>query len=173
LTDTGRTTLAIENTITQLEFRDAWGRFATGVTIITSSEPDGGVHGMTANGVMSVSLEPPLALVCVDKSRNTHRLISDSGWFGISIMSKDQGDIAMYYVRDAADRTGDVEVPLESRNEGPPVIAGALAAMSCRVVAEHDAGDHTIFVGEAVELSTQDGEPLLYYTGKFGKIELD
>lgn len=128
---------------------------------------------MTANGVLSVSLEPPLALVCVDKSRNTHGLIAASGWFGISIIRKDQRDIAMYYVRDAADRTGDVDVPLEERNEGPPVIAGALAAMSCRVVAEHDAGDHTIFVGEAVELSTSDGEPLLYYTGKFGKIELD
>ena len=131
------------------------------------------MHGMTANGVMSVSLEPPLALVCVDKSRNTHRLITASGWFGISVMRRDQSDIAMYYVRDAADRTGDVEVPLEERKQGPPVIAGALAAMSCRVVAAHDAGDHTIFVGEAVELSTHEGEPLLYYTGKFGKIQLD
>ncbi|MDA1258766.1 MAG: flavin reductase family protein [Chloroflexi bacterium] len=156
-----------------MKFRDAWGRFATGVTIITSSEPDGGVHGMTANGVTSVSLDPPLALVCVDKSRNTHRLISADGWFGISILRRDQGDVAMYYVRDAADRTGDVEVPLEKRSEGPPVVAGALAAMSCRVIAEHNAGDHTIFVGEAVELTTNDGDPLLYYTGKFGKLVLD
>jgi flavin reductase (DIM6/NTAB) family NADH-FMN oxidoreductase RutF len=143
------------------------------VTIITSAEPDGGVHGMTANGVLSVSLDPPLALVCVGKSRNTHGFISADGWFGISIIRKDQRDIAMYYVRDAADRIGDVDVPLEQRNEGPPVIAGALAAMSCKVVAEHDAGDHTIFVGEAVQLSTSEGDPLLYYTGKFGKIELD
>jgi flavin reductase (DIM6/NTAB) family NADH-FMN oxidoreductase RutF len=169
----GRTTLASENPVTQSEFRDAWGRFATGVTIITSAEPDGGTHGMTANGVLSVSLDPPLALVCVDKSRNTHRYISDDGWFGISIVREDQADIAMYYVRDAADRTGDVEVPLEQRDEGPPVIAGALAAMSCKVVAAHDAGDHTIFVGEAVQLTTNDGDPLLYYTGKFGRIELD
>jgi flavin reductase (DIM6/NTAB) family NADH-FMN oxidoreductase RutF len=128
---------------------------------------------MTANGVLSASLDPPLALVCVDKSRNTHRYINDNGWFGISIVRKDQANIAMYYVRDAADRTGDVEVPLEQRDEGPPVIAGALAAMSCKVVARHDAGDHTIFVGEAVQLTTNDGDPLLYYTGKFGKIELD
>ena len=83
---------------------------------------------MTANGVLSVSLDPPLALVCVDKSRNTHGLISADGWFGISIIRKDQRDIAMYYVRDAADRKGDVDVPLEQRDEGPPVIAGALAA---------------------------------------------
>jgi|TARA_B110000263_G_scaffold156720_1_gene136144 flavin reductase (DIM6/NTAB) family NADH-FMN oxidoreductase RutF len=143
------------------------------VTIITSSEPDGGVHGMTANGVLSVSLDPPLALVCVDKSRNTHNYIADDGWFGISIIRKDQADIAMYYVRAAEDRTGDVDIPLEQRSEGPPVIAGALAAMSCKVVAAHDAGDHTIFVGEAVELTQNDGDPLLYYTGKFGKIELD
>ena len=169
----GRTTLASEIPVTQSEFRNAWGRFATGVTIITSSEPNGGTHGMTANGVLSVSLDPPLALVCVDKSRNTHRHINDNGWFGISIVRKDQANIAMYYVRDAADRTGDVEVPLEQRDEGPPVIAGALAAMSCKVVAAHDAGDHTIFVGEAVQLTTNDGDPLLYYTGKFGKIELD
>ena len=128
---------------------------------------------MTANGVASVSLDPPMALVCVDKSRNTHGYIEEDSWFGISIIRYDQSDIAMYYVRDAADRTGDVEVPLEERKEGPPVIAGALAAMSCRVVGRHDAGDHTIFVGETVELTQNEGEPLLYYSGVFGKLELD
>lgn len=79
----------------------------------------------------------------------------------------------MYYVRDAKDRTGDVEVPLEGRKNGPPVIGGSLAAMSCKVVAAHDAGDHTIFVGEVVEVTQNDGDPLLYYTGKFGQLELD
>ncbi|MBT3942460.1 MAG: flavin reductase family protein [Chloroflexi bacterium] len=166
-------TLASDNPIPQREYRDAWGRFATGVTIITSMQSDGEIHGMTANGVTSVSLDPPMALVCVDKSRNTHGHISEDGWFGISIIRHDQADIAMYYVRDAADRTGDVEVQLENRQSGPPVIAGALAAMSCKVIAAHDAGDHTIFVGEAVELTQNDGDPLLYYTGKFGKLELD
>jgi|TARA_B100001964_G_C14232628_1_gene600799 flavin reductase (DIM6/NTAB) family NADH-FMN oxidoreductase RutF len=165
--------LATKNPVTQLEFRDAWGRFATGVTIITSTEPDGGTHGMTANGVLSVSLDPPLALVCVDKARNTHGYITADGWFGISIVRKDQADIANYYVRKAADRIGDVQIPLEQREDGPPVIAEALAAISCKVVAAHDAGDHTIFVGEAVQLSTNEGDPLLFYTGKFGKIELD
>ena len=128
---------------------------------------------MGGDGGMPAQRRRPLALGCLDKSRSTHRLITASGWCGSSVMRRDQSDIAMYYVRDAADRTGDVEVPLEERKQGPPVIAGALAAMSCRVVAAHDAGDHTIFVGEAVELSTHEGEPLLYYTGKFGKIELD
>lgn len=128
---------------------------------------------MTANGVTSVSLDPPMALVCVDKSRNTHSHISENGWFAISIIRHDQADIAMYYVRDAKDRTGDVEVPLEGRKNGPPVIGGSLAAMSCKVVAAHDAGDHTIFVGEVVEVTQNDGDPLLYYTGKFGQLELD
>lgn len=143
------------------------------MTVITTVEPDGKVHGMTANGVASVSLDPPLALVCVGQSRNTHELIDSTGWFGISVLSRDHRAVAEYYTLDAALREHDPPAEFERRSHGPPVIRGALAAMSCQVISRQHAGDHTIFIGEAREVSTSVGEPLLYYQGKFGAFQAE
>jgi flavin reductase (DIM6/NTAB) family NADH-FMN oxidoreductase RutF len=148
-------------------FRDAWSRFATGVVIITTVEPGGGVHGMTAHGVASVSLEPPLALACVGHNRNTHRLIRTTGQFGLSVLAHSQRTIAEYYVRPAAARRGDVPVEFEMLAEKWPVVHGAVARMGCRLVAEHEAGDHTIFVAQVEAIATVDERPLVFYQGKY------
>jgi flavin reductase (DIM6/NTAB) family NADH-FMN oxidoreductase RutF len=151
-------------------FRDAWGRFATGVVIITTVEPGGGVHGMTANGVASVSLEPPLALACVGRNRNTHRLIRATGQFGLSILGESQRAIAEYYVRPAAARKGDIPVEFESLAQKWPVVQGAVAQMGCRLVAEHEAGDHTIFVAQVEAIATSHERPLVFYQGRYGPL---
>ena len=151
----------------QKEFRRAWSRFATGVTLITTNEPGGGVHGMTANGVTSVSLTPPLALACVGHERNTHRLIEANGRFGISILAADQAHVASHYALPPERRGGAVRFGFTKLGE-TPVLEGALAAMECRVVAAHEAGDHTIFVAGVERVQANEGQPLLWYAGVFG-----
>ena len=151
-------------------FRQAWGKFATGVSIVTTVRPDGEVHGMTANGINSVSLEPPLALVCAGHSTSSHPLIREAGRFAINILSEDQRAIAEYYARPTAQKTGDTDAAFTLTESGAALIEGCIARMDCRVVAEHDAGDHTIFVGRVETIDTADGRPLLYYQGRFERL---
>jgi len=122
---------------------------------------------MTANGVTSVSLEPPLALACVGHNRNTHRLIRTTRLFGLSILAESQRPIAEYFVRPTAARTGDVEIPFDTLGGRWPVITGAIARMGCAVVSEHEAGDHTIFIARVEEVDTLDARPLVYFRGKY------
>ena len=151
-------------------FRQAWGTFATGVSIVTTVRPDGEIHGMTANGINSVSLDPPLALVCAGHSTSSHPLIREAGRFAINILSEDQRSIAEYYARPTAEKTGDSDAAFSRSERGAALIDGCLARMDCRVVAEHDAGDHTIFVGQVEAIETSEGRPLLYYQGRFERL---
>lgn len=148
-------------------FREAWARFATGVTVITSAEPDGAVHGMTANGVMSVSLHPPLAVVSIGHNRNSHGFIKSSGRFGISILNAGQVDVAAHFTRSPELRSPNAGIPYRDLGYSV-VIDGALAAMDCRVISEHREGDHTLFVAEVERIIINDGEPLLWYRSMFG-----
>ena len=151
-------------------FRQAWGKFATGVSVVTTVRPDGEIHGMTANGINSVSLEPPLALVCAGHTTSSHPLIREAGRFAINILSEVQRPIAEYYARPTADKTGDVETSFTRTERGAALIDGCIARMDCRVIAEHDAGDHTVFIGQVEEIDTGEGRPLLFYEGKFARL---
>jgi flavin reductase (DIM6/NTAB) family NADH-FMN oxidoreductase RutF len=139
------------------------------VAIITTIEPDGRLHGMTANGVTSVSLSPPLALASVGHDRNSHPLIQRNGRFGLSILAAGQESIARHFTVPPAERPADATIPAVQLGSSS-VIAGALAAMDCRVVARHDEGDHTLFVAEVEHVSTSDGEPLVWYRGGFTEL---
>ena len=152
-------------------FRQAWGRFATGVSIVTTLTPDGEVHGMTANGINSVSLDPLLVLVCAGHTTTSHPMIQQSGRFAISILAEDQRDVAEYYARKTEDKTGDLDFTLSRAASGSAFVDGSLAQMDCKVVAAHVEGDHTIFIGQVEEINVADGRPLLFYQGGFGKIE--
>ncbi len=151
------------------DFRKAWSRFATGVTLITTTEPGGGVHAMTANGVTSVSLTPPLILACIGYERNTYGFIRANGRFGISILDAGQGDIARHYAL-PPERRGRADGHEFVHLNGASVLAGALAAMDCTVVAAHEAGDHTIFVAEVGRFQVRDGRPLIWYAGQYGDL---
>ena len=151
-------------------FRQAWGKFATGVSIVTTVRSDGDVHGMTANGINSVSLDPLLVLVCAGHTTTSYPLIRDSRRFAINILSEDQREIAEYYARPTDQKTGDMDIPLRMTERGSAIVEGSLAQMDCRVVTEHEAGDHTIFIGEVEEINVGDGRPLLFYEGRFGQI---
>ncbi len=157
-------------TVTSDSFRRAWSNFGTGVAVITSPEPGGGVHGMTANGVVSVSLEPPLALACIGRNRNSHDLIVSSKRFGLSILTTEQREVADHYTKPPEERAADHGIEFVSLG-GSMVVHEALAAMDCAVVAEYLAGDHTLFVAEVENISIGDGRPMLWFQGGFGEFK--
>lgn len=148
-------------------YRDAWSRFATGVTVITTVEPNGNVHGMTASSVTSVSLDPPLVLVVVGESRQSHELIESTGRFGMSILDTGQTDIAMHFATPPESR-GELDPEHVDILSGIPVISNAIAAMNCKVSAAHKAGDHTVFIGEVEAINVGEGDPLVWFQRQFG-----
>ena len=149
-------------------YRKAWGTFATGVSVVTTMQPDGHVHGMAANGITSVSLEPLLVLVCVGLNRESYPLIASTRRFAISILGENQLQIAQYYARPPDQRHGDVEVSFSYTERGSAVVDDCLAYMDCHLVSEHTAGDHCLCIGGVDEVQVNSGRPLLFFEGKFG-----
>lgn len=151
-------------------FRQVLGRFASGVTVVTVRKADGSAHGMTASAFSSVSLEPPLVLVCIAKKALTHNLVQETGKFAINILAADQQPVSDHF---AGRRPEGVQpfdgIPYRAEVTGAPIIEGALAYTDCTLYAAHDAGDHTIFVGKVERAGVQDLEakPLLYWAGGY------
>lgn len=154
---------AVENAAR--EFRQVMGRFATGVTVVTTVERDV-VHGMTANGFLSVSLRPPLVLVSLGRCR-MNEMLPRSGRYGVSMLAHDQQHFAAHF---AAQKASPVE-PTFFWQDGLPLLDGALAHLGCRVVDVHRAGDHVLWIGEVQYIDHRDDEPLLFYTGRFGTLQ--
>jgi flavin reductase (DIM6/NTAB) family NADH-FMN oxidoreductase RutF len=140
------------------------GRFATGVTVLTTTAPDT-IYGMTANAFMSVSLHPPLVAISLGSCR-MNELLPRTGRYGVSVLRHDQAHFAAYFARQGPS-------PVEPQfvwERGIPLLEGALAHLVCRVVDSHRAGDHILWIGEVEHLEHGDGEPLLFYTGRFGTL---
>ncbi len=158
--------------LTQEQFRQAMACFATGVTVITV-DFEGEVQGMTANAFASVSLDPLLVLVCVDKSAKTHAHLHARKRFGVNVLSGEQKAISEYYA--LPERTHDrAEQEAGARFDrtvhGTPVLYGALAYLECRLHTAQDAGDHTIFIAEVEDVVVKGGEPLLYFQRSYCKV---
>ena len=156
------------------KFRAALGRFTSGVTVITVETGRGEVHGMTASSFCSVSLRPPLILVCIDHLAETYLHLRERGRFGVSILREDQEALSEFFADpernpDAARR---LDIHYHKMRRGTSVISGTLANLDCEVVQAHAAGDHTVFVGEVHEVQVFEGAPLLYFRGRYG-IHLD
>ncbi|RSL33040.1 flavin reductase [Salibacterium salarium] len=143
-------------------FKTAMSKFATGVTIVTT-DLDGEVHGMTANAFMSVSLDPKLVLISVAKHANSHDIIKQSGKFAVSILKENQTELSQYFANQLKE---EIDVSFE-RFEEQPIIDDALVNIACHVYDSHEAGDHTLFIGEVDNLMVQDEEPLLYFEGHY------
>ena len=148
------------------EFRNCLGRFATGVTVVTASH-DGREHGMTANAFTSVSLDPPLVLVAVRNEGRIKPLLQASGRFAVSVLAEDQEPIALHF-------SGRTQPGLQvafALKQGLPVIAGAVAHLTCGIEQTVPAGDHTLYVGLVDWLWYRDGRPLTFYAGRFFGLE--
>lgn len=153
------------------DFRKAMGCFATGVTVITVDQ-EGEVHGMTANAFTSVSLDPTLVLVCVDHRARTHAHLHARKRFGVNVLRADQQAISEYYAgsTEMHQHAEDAGAKFDRTKHGTPVLHGALAYLECRLHSAQLAGDHTIFIAEVENVVTREGEPLLYFRGKYGQM---
>jgi flavin reductase len=146
----------------QRRFRDALGTFATGVTIVTTRSAEQ-VHGMTANGFMSVSLEPALVVVSVAMRARMHDLLCDTGRYGVSVLAREQEHVSHHFAGRPDERS---EIALIEVG-GVPLVDRAITHVVARVVDAHPAGDHTLFVGEVEHFEHRPGEPLIFHSGTY------
>jgi len=150
-------------------FRRLLSRFASGVTVITARDPAGHPVGMTATSFASVSLAPPLVLVCVDQQADTHRALRAGGAFVINLLAADQEPLSRRF---AALPSAERFTGLSHRFSpaGIPILDGVLAHLECEYFAAHELGDHTLFVGRVTGGTAGDGRPLLYYSGHYSAL---
>lgn len=144
-------------------FRNAMGKFATGVTVITTKVGEG-AHGMTANAFMSISLDPKLITISIDNKAHMLEKIKTSGQFAVSFLSDEQQDLSMHFAGQTKD---DREIQFD-QIKGIPVIKDALASIVCDVDKTYEIGDHTLFIGKVLDINLSDGNPLTFYSGKYG-----
>ena len=150
------------------QFRRVMGHFAAGVTVVTTLRADGAPAGLTVSAVCSVSLNPTLVLACVDRGSESHPAIRQSGVFAVNVLREGEGEtLARRFGTSDGDKFRGVGFHAE--HTGAPVLDDALAWLDCRVRDAHEAGDHTIFVGEVEAADTREGVPLLYYRGGCGR----
>ena len=140
--------------------------------MVTAARGPGQVHGMTANSFTSVSLDPPLILICVSHSAQLLPLVQQQKRFGVNILKDHQRAISEYFARTEENAETEKRLGVRYRwtQTGIPLLEEALVHLACKVVASHAAGDHTIFVAEVESVEVYDGEPLLYLRGNYRQV---
>jgi flavin reductase (DIM6/NTAB) family NADH-FMN oxidoreductase RutF len=154
---------------TSTDFRSTVGAFATGVTVVTT-RGDEQAYGMTANAFSSLSLDPPLVLVCVMSGSEGSQHIEQNGCFAVNVLHADQEPLSRYFASRDRPRGRDAfkEVAHRTAASGSPILDGAIAYLDCRLHGAHEAGDHQIYIGEVLELGFDpDGSPLVFHGGKY------
>ncbi|PZX08013.1 flavin reductase (DIM6/NTAB) family NADH-FMN oxidoreductase RutF [Psychrobacillus insolitus] len=147
-------------------FRDAMGKFSTGVTVITT-EFENAPHGMTANAFMSVSLDPKLVVVSIGHKARFLEKIKTSRKFAVNILADNQKEYSMTFAGQIKD---EIDIKFETL-AGLPVLPGALAQVSCEVVSEYVEGDHTLFIGKVLDIKLEEGNPLLFFGGRYHQLK--
>jgi flavin reductase (DIM6/NTAB) family NADH-FMN oxidoreductase RutF len=157
---------------TTAEFRIACGQFATGVTVLTVERAPGKVHGMTANSLTSVSLDPLLVLICIDQRAQFLPMVKEKKRFGVNILKAEQQPISRYFAQPEEKPAIEAQLGIRYRwtESGIPLLEDALVHVACNVVASYIAGDHTIFIAEVEAAEVYDGEPLVYFRGAYRRI---
>ncbi len=150
------------------DFRRVLGHFATGVTILTTADPEGRPTGLTASAFCSVSLDPPLVLICVDHKSQSFPALSESRGFAVNVLSAAQEDLSRRFASTRLDKFDGVAYT--PGLHGAPVLQDALAQIECETVSRHVQGDHTIFVGRVERARVGSGEPLLYFHGRYERL---
>lgn len=150
-------------------FRAALGRFASGITIITARDADGRDGGMTVSAFSSLSLDPPLILVCVDRAASAGPVFDTAEHYAVNILADDQEALSRRFAQKDVDRFDGVGFTRSSL--GVPLLDGALATLECRATARHPGGDHSILIGEVIEVTLHEGHPLLYYRSGYRRLE--
>ena len=156
--------------ISDEEFRAALSNFASGVTVVTTTDATGRFHGITVSAFCSVSLEPPLVLICIEKTTTSHYAFEESEIFAVNILDEQQAAISDHFATPFLDKFNGVEYALGKL--GAPLITGAIVNLECRLRHSLNGGDHSIFVGEVEDAVFNSGRPLLYFHGGYRKLEI-
>ncbi|MGK7376963.1 flavin reductase family protein [Planococcus sp. 1R117A] len=146
-----------------LLFRQAMGKFATGVTVLTTAH-EGDIHGMTANAFMSVSLDPKLVVISIGHKARFLEKVTQSNRFAVNILAEDQEYLSNHF---AGKPQGDVQF---ASLDGLPVLDGAVAQITCDVASTYVEGDHTLFIGKVTAIQLEEKNPLLFYSGKYREV---
>ncbi len=149
------------------QFKKTMSQFASGVTVVTANH-EGILYGITVSAFSSLSLDPPLVLICIGKKVKSHDGIAQAGHFAVNILGEGQEEISNHFASRVEDKFEGIETT--SGSLGDPLIAGSAATMECRMHAQLDGGDHTIFVGEVVESAVTEDWPLLYFRGGYRQL---
>jgi flavin reductase (DIM6/NTAB) family NADH-FMN oxidoreductase RutF len=150
-------------------FRAAMGSFAAGVTIVTTLDSSRRPHAMTATAFSSVSLNPPLCLVCIDRRSRTYQSVTRSGCFAVHILNADQRSLSVHFSSSTIDKFETIRWR-PGEMTGCPIIEGALASMECTVAEIYSGGDHDIFLGRVASVQVHDGSPLVYWRGSYSSL---
>lgn len=153
-----------------MEFRKALGCFATGVTVITTLDHDGDPVGITANSFTSLSLDPPLVLFCLDRKSMSFEAFHRNRHFAVNVLRSTQEQLSRNFARSGPDKWNGI--PYEKWETGCPILAETIAALECDVDQVFEGGDHVILIGKVrrIRFEDGDGQPLLYYRGKYARI---
>ena len=157
-----------ETALTSEEFRHACGRFATGVTIASVMDSQGAPHGLTVSSFTSVSLEPPLVLICLGHRVTMIESFRAASHFGINVLKDSQQHLSERFARKGHDRFGGV--PWRRGHSGVPLLEGVLAAIECRVHQRFLSGDHDILVGRMLHAHVADGAPLIHFASRYHRL---
>lgn len=160
----------VENGVSAEAFKAGMGQRAGAVAVVTSRAGEQ-IHGMTMTDWVGVSVEPPLVLVCCDKSSNTNKVIAEGGCFAINVLRRDQDALSNKFSSKKLEWQRFDDLATEAGTTGAPLLPDSLASFDCRVDAAHDAGDHWIYVGRVVQIELRGGEPLLYFSGGYRGLE--
>ncbi|MBX3530160.1 MAG: flavin reductase family protein [Rhizobiaceae bacterium] len=150
------------------EFRDALGRFATGVTVVTTATADGPV-GITANSFASVSLDPPVVLWSIGRHSSRFAAFADCERFAVHVLAADQVDLSRRFARSTVDAFAGLDI--EESAEGVPLLSGCLSRFECTRLAAHEGGDHLIVVAGVTGACLRDGDPLVFSRGGYGRFD--
>jgi flavin reductase (DIM6/NTAB) family NADH-FMN oxidoreductase RutF len=150
------------------DFRRVLGHFASGVTVVSTCDADSRPTGLTVSAFCSLSLDPPLILVCVDHKSQTYPCLRERGRFAVNMLGAQHQELSRRFASTRLDKFDGVGFHVSPL--GLPLIDDALATLECAVVSTHVEGDHTIFVGRVERARIGDGEPLLYYRGRYQRL---
>ena len=155
--------------LTSDEFREVISHFASGVTVITVMH-EGRAFGTTASAVTSLSLEPPMLLICMNKESETGRAVAAAGHFAVNILGADQIGLAKRFARKGGDKFEGV--PVSPGRWGEPLFDDAVATLECRIAEQTAVATHHVFMAEVESGAARGGAPLAYFKGQFGRLEL-
>jgi len=150
------------------ELRRVMGHFATGVTVVTTRDKDGNPSGLTVNAFNSLSINPPLALICIGKAAECYSLFEESGVFAANLLSEEQEELSRRFATKGIEKFAGVK--WRKGQNDVPLLDGATGYIECKIINQYDGGDHTIYIGEIINATAADDRPLLFFNGRYRRL---